>query len=155
MNFDMAAELAEAEGIETRTVRVWDDVAAAPKAEIDKRRGIAGDVFVIKIAGAAAATSADLDEVYRIASKARDNIRSLGVVDPRGLAAGDRRADLRAGDDEIEIGMGAHGEPGVAREKLKPADALADQMLAAILDDGLVRSGDEIASCSTTSAPRP
>jgi phosphoenolpyruvate---glycerone phosphotransferase subunit DhaK len=144
MNFDMAAELADAEGIETRTVRVWDDVAAAPKAEIDKRRGIAGDVFVIKIAGAAAATIADLDEVYRIASKARDNIRSLGVSIRAGSLPETGELTFELADDEIEIGMGAHGEPGVAREKLKPADALADQMLAAILDDGLVRSGDEI-----------
>lgn len=144
MNFDMAAELADAEGIETRTVRVWDDVAAAPKADLDKRRGIAGDVFVIKIAGAAAATIAHLDEVHRIASKARDNVRSLGVSIRAGSLPETGELTFELADDEIEIGMGAHGEPGVAREKLKPADALVDQMLATILDDGLVRSGDEI-----------
>lgn len=144
MNFDIAAELAEAEGIETRTVRVWDDVAAAPKEEMDKRRGIAGDVFVLKIAGAAAATSTDLAEVARIAGKARDNVRSLGVSIRAGSLPETGELTFELADDEIEIGMGAHGEPGVAREKLKPADALADQMLATILDDGLIRSGDEV-----------
>src|SRR5512140_607292 len=78
LNFDMACELAELEGIRTATVRVMDDVASAPPERIADRRGIAGDVFVIKIAGAAAASLSTLDEVYRAACHARDNVRTMG-----------------------------------------------------------------------------
>ena len=145
MNFDIAAELAEDEGIPTRTVRVWDDVAAAPLDRITDRRGIAGDFFVIKVAGAAAAEIDSLDEVYRVAAKARDNTRSIGVALAAGSIpeTGDRTFEL--GEDEIEIGMGAHGEPGVIRQKMTPADALADQMMELVLGDLPFKRGDEIA----------
>ena len=145
MNFDIAAELAEAEGIPTRTVRVWDDVAAAPLERITDRRGIAGDFFVIKIAGAAAAELTDLDEVYRVAAKARDNTRSIGVALAAGSIPETGERTFELGDDEIEIGMGAHGEPGIARQKMTPADALADQMIDFVLKDLPFVSGDEVA----------
>lgn len=145
MNFDIAAELAADDGHQTRTVRVWDDVAAAPLDRITDRRGIAGDFFVIKIAGAAAARLSDLDEVYRIACKARDNTRSMGVALSAGSIpeTGERTFELP--DDEIEIGMGAHGEPGVARQKLTNADAIVDQMVGHILADLPFAAGDEVA----------
>ncbi|MDR3375485.1 MAG: dihydroxyacetone kinase subunit DhaK [Ancalomicrobiaceae bacterium] len=145
MNFDIAAELAEEEGHTVRTVRVWDDVAAAPLDRITDRRGIAGDFFVIKVAGAAAATWSDLDEVYRVACKARDNTRSMGVALAAGSIpeTGERTFELP--DDEIEIGMGAHGEPGVSRQKLTTADDIADQLMQLILADLPFKAGDEVA----------
>lgn len=80
LNFDMAEELLQAEGIKTAHVRVWDDLASAPKERIPDRRGIAGDVFVIKVAGAACDAGFDLDEVVRITEKARDNVNSIGIA---------------------------------------------------------------------------
>lgn len=145
MNFDMAAELAEDEGIAVRTVRVWDDVAAAPPDRLQDRRGIAGDVFVIKVAGAAAAELATLDEVARVAAKARDNTRSLGVAVRAGSLPQTGEPTFELGEDEIEIGMGGHGEPGVSREKIKPADALATDMMTRILDDMALEPGAEVA----------
>ena len=112
MNFDIGAELAADEGINVRTVRVWDDVAGAPPERIADRRGIAGDFYVIKIAGGAAATVDSLDEAYRIAAKARDNTRSMGVAIAAGSIPETGALTFELGPDEIEIGMGAHGEPG-------------------------------------------
>ncbi|MCM5553177.1 dihydroxyacetone kinase subunit DhaK [Pleomorphomonas sp. NRK KF1] len=145
MNFDIAAELAEEAGIVTRTVRVWDDVAAAPLDRITDRRGIAGDFFVIKVAGGAAAELKDLDDVYRVAVKARDNTRSMGVALAAGSIpeTGERTFELP--EDEIEIGMGAHGEPGIARRKITDADAIAEEMTDRILADLPFSSGDEVA----------
>ena len=145
MNFDIAAELAEAEGIATRTVRVWDDVAAAPLERISERRGIAGDFFVIKIAGAAAAELDDLDAVCRAATKARDNTRSIGVALAAGSIPETGERTFELADDEIEVGMGAHGEPGVVRQKMTQADPLADQMIDMVLKDLPFRRGDEVA----------
>jgi phosphoenolpyruvate---glycerone phosphotransferase subunit DhaK len=145
MNFDIAAELAADEGIEVRTVRVWDDVAAAPPDRIEERRGIAGDFYVVKIAGGAAAECDRLDEVYRIAAKARDNTRSMGVAVAAGSIPETGARTFELGEDEIEIGMGAHGEPGVSRQKLATADAVADPMTAAILQDLPFQAGDEVA----------
>ena len=107
MNFDMAAEMAEAEGIITRTVRNWDDVAAAPRESIEDRRGIAGVLLILKIAGAASATSSDLDEVFRITEKARDNTRSMGVAVSAGSIPETGEPTFELPDDEIEIGMGS------------------------------------------------
>ncbi len=145
MNFDIAAELAEEAGIVTRTVRVWDDVAAAPLDRITDRRGIAGDFFVIKVAGGAAAELTDLDEVCRVAVKARDNTRSMGVALAAGSIpeTGERTFELP--EDELEIGMGAHGEPGIARRKMTDADAITDDMVERILADLPFQSGDEVA----------
>jgi dihydroxyacetone kinase-like protein len=117
LNFDMAAELAADEGIRVRTVRIWDDVASAPIDRIDERRGIAGDLFVIKIAGGVAATSTDLEEVHRITSLARDNTRTMGVAASAGAFPETGEFTFELPDDEIEIGMGLHGKAGVARGK--------------------------------------
>ncbi len=145
MNFDMAAELARDEGIEMRTLRVHDDVASAPPERAEDRRGIAGDVYVIKIAGGAAAECDSLDEAYRIAAKARDNVRTMAVAVSAGSIPETGERTFELGEDEIEIGMGAHGEPGVSRQKLATADSVADQMMAAILEDLPFRGGDEVA----------
>jgi dihydroxyacetone kinase-like protein len=125
MNFDIAAELLEEEGIDVRTVRVNDDVAAAPPERSHDRRGIAGDIYAIKIAGGAAAELGSLDEVERIARKAVGNLRSMGVAVRSGSIPETGKLTFELADDEIEIGMGAHGEAGIARQKLASADQVA------------------------------
>jgi dihydroxyacetone kinase-like protein len=144
LNFDMAAEMAAAAGIETRTVRVWDDVLSAPLERIEDRRGISGDVFVMKIAGGAASKLDDLDEVYRIAVKARDNTRSIGVASAPGTNPVNGRPFFEIGDDEFELGMGVHGEVGVSREKMIPVDELVERMVDVILADLPFLEGDEV-----------
>ena len=145
MNFDIAAEMAADEGIEVKTVRVWDDVASAPPGRIQDRRGIAGDLFVIKIAGGAAATLDTLGEVHRVAAKARDHVRSMGVAVAAGSIPETGQPTFELPDDEIEIGMGLHGEPGVSREKLLSADPLVEKMMGKILPDLPLTGGDEVA----------
>jgi dihydroxyacetone kinase-like protein len=145
MNFDIAAEMAEEDGIAVKTVRVWDDVASAPPERVSERRGIAGDLFVIKIAGGAAALLDSLDEVYRVVAKARDSVRSMGVAVAAGAIPETGEPTFELPDDEIEIGMGLHGEPGVAREKLLPADPLVEKMMDRILADLPFQRGDEVA----------
>jgi len=145
LNFDMGAELADMDGIKTRTIRVWDDVASAPIDRIDDRRGIAGDVFVIKIAGAASEAGLDLEEVTRVAEKARDMTRSIGVALSPGSIPATGHHTFTLPEDEIEFGMGLHGEPGVKRTKLLPADELTDIMLDVIFKDFEYKAGDEVA----------
>ncbi|MBD3212449.1 MAG: dihydroxyacetone kinase [Candidatus Lokiarchaeota archaeon] len=144
MNFDIAAEMAEERGISIKTVRVWDDVASAPLDKMEQRRGIAGDLFVIKIAGAASALLDDLDEVYRISCKARNNTRSMGVAVSAGSIPATGEPTFTLPEDEIEIGMGLHGEPGVSREKLMSADVLVEKMMDKILTDLPYQKGDEV-----------
>ena len=144
LNFDIAAEMAADEGIQIQTVRVWDDVASAPPERMTDRRGIAGDVFVIKAAGGAAAHLDSLDEVYRVACKARDHTRSMGVAAAAGTFPETGLPTFELPDDEIEIGMGLHGEEGVSRSKLLSADQVTDQMLERILIDLPFQAGDEV-----------
>ena len=145
MNFDIAAELAEMENIPTKTVRIYDDVASAPLERIDDRRGIAGDLFVIKVAGGAAAVAADLDEVFRITAKARDYTRSMGVALSPGSIPETGEPTFEIGEDEIEIGMGLHGEAGVSREAMMPADEMVSRMTNLIINDLPFKTGDEVA----------
>jgi dihydroxyacetone kinase-like protein len=144
MNFDIAAELAADDGLETRTVRIWDDVASAPPERMDDRRGIAGDLFVIKIAGAVSAAVDSLDEVYRVTARARDQTRSMGVALSAGSIPETGEPTFELPPDEIEVGMGLHGEPGVSRQELLRADPLVDMMMERILADLPFRSGDEV-----------
>jgi len=144
MNFDIASEMAESEGITTRTVRIWDDVASAPLEKIEERRGIAGDLFVIKIAGAAATRADTLQDLERITVKARNNTRSMGVAVAPGSIPETGEPTFDIGEDEIEIGMGLHGEPGVLREKIMPADALVEKMMLQILNDLPFKAGDKV-----------
>ena len=122
LNFDMAEELCQADGIKTAHVRVWDDFASAPKERYYDRRGIAGDVFVIKVAGAACDAGLPFDEVVRIAEKARDNINTIGLATSPGTLPGNDKPTFELADDEMEFGMGLHGEPGIERTKMMPAD---------------------------------
>lgn len=145
MNFDMAAEILAAEGIETRSIRVRDDVATGAPDRRDERRGIAGDVFVIKVAGGAAAELGSLEEVAQAAARAEANTRSMGVAVAPGSLPESGKLTFEIGDDEIEIGMGAHGEKGVMRQKLASADSVVDQMMASILRDLPFERGGEAA----------
>jgi dihydroxyacetone kinase-like protein len=144
MNFDVAAELAADEGIEIETVRIWDDVASAPPERIEDRRGIAGDVFVIKIAGGISAVAHDLQEVFQVTTKARDSVRSMGVAVSAGSIPETGEPTFELPTDEIEIGMGLHGEPGVSREKMLSADELVEKMMDRILPDLPFQANDEV-----------
>lgn len=144
MNFDLAAELAEAEGITVRTIVGADDVASAPAGQEELRRGIAGIVLLYKVAGAAAARGADLDEVVRAVERAAGALRTFGVaLSPMILpSVGKPTFELPAG--QMELGMGIHGEPGILRGELECADDVADRMLDAVLSDSPVPAGSRV-----------
>jgi dihydroxyacetone kinase-like protein len=145
MNFDMAAEMADLEGIKVVSVVGNDDVASSPKGREDKRRGVAGIFFIYKAAGAAAAEGMRLDDVKRVAEKAKANVRTMGVALTPCIVPEVGRASFSLGDDEMEIGMGIHGEPGIRRGKLCKADEIVDEMLTPILADLPFSRGDEVA----------
>ena len=144
MNFDMAVELLEDMGIASRTVRVWDDVASAPKDRITDRRGIAGDVFIIKIGGAATGARLSLEEAYRITAKARDNTFSIGVALSGATIPGEAKPSFELPEDEIEFGMGVHGEPGIKRVKHLPADEIVDTLTEELLENSGIKSADKV-----------
>lgn len=144
MNFDMAKEMLEAEGIKVEQVVVNDDVAVDNSLYTVGRRGVAGTVLVHKIAGAKAETGAELAEVKAVAEKAIANVRTMGVaINPSTIPAAGKPGFTLA-DDEMEVGIGIHGEPGVRREKLRTADEIVDTLLEKILGD-LDYSGSEVA----------
>jgi dihydroxyacetone kinase-like protein len=145
MNFEMAGEMASDEDILVDQVIVADDVAVENSTWTTGRRGIAGTVFVHKIAGACAETGADLPEVKRVAEKVIANVRSMGMaVSPCTVpAVGKPGFDLA--EDEVEIGIGIHGEPGTHREKITPVNNTADHLVGKILDEGIYAEGDEVA----------
>jgi dihydroxyacetone kinase len=145
LNFGLAAEYATAEGIEVREVRVADDVASAGPAERDKRRGIAGDIIVFKCAGAAAERGDSLDDVERVAIKANLATRSMGVALAPCEVPGTGRATFELGENEISIGMGVHGEPGISRGPLKPADDVATTLVDAIVEEIGAGAGRDVA----------
>ncbi len=133
MNFDMAAEMAAADGIEVRTVVTTDDIASAP--EMTRRRGVAGNFFVFKIAGAACDRMLSLDDCERVTRKANARTFSMGVaLEPCSLPQ-TLAHNFEIGEGQMEVGMGIHGEPGVRREALKPADAVADEIMDRILGE--------------------
>ncbi len=145
MNFDMAGEMADFEDIEVRTVLVRDDVASAPLEEADRRRGVAGMVFAFKIAGAMAEQGGSIDEVVRVTEKALANIRTMGVALSPCTVPVVGKPTFTIGEDEMEIGMGIHGEPGMKREKLQTADQIAQRMAETILADLQPQAGDKLA----------
>lgn len=145
LNFDMAEELLQAEGIKTAHVRIWDDLASAPKERISDRRGIAGDVFVIKVAGAACDAGFDLDEVVRITEKARDHVSSIGIATLPCTLPGNEKPTFELADDEMEYGMGIHGEPGIERTKMAPAEVIVARMYAELKKEMDLQAGEEVA----------
>jgi len=145
MNFEMACEMVASEGIKTKTVIVADDIASAKEEEKLKRRGIAGMIFVFKIAGAIAETGASLDDTFKLASDANNNIRTLGVAISPCILPEAGKPTFEINDDEIEIGMGIHGEPGIKREKLRTANDLVDDLYKIIIDDSKLKANDNVA----------
>jgi phosphoenolpyruvate---glycerone phosphotransferase subunit DhaK len=144
LNFDMAAEMAADAGIRVRTVLIHDDIASAPPEKKHLRRGIAGDVLIIKVAGGVAAVSQDLEEVVRVTTKACDNTRSMGMALSAGSLPETGEPTFVLADDEIGIGMGVHGERGVGNQKMMPADAIVEQMMVALLADLPFVTGDDV-----------
>jgi dihydroxyacetone kinase-like protein len=144
MNFDMAGEMLELEDIESTTVLLADDVASAGPDEAEKRRGVAGMVYAFKCAGAKAEEMADLAEVTRVAQKTAESCRSIGIaLTPCTVPqAGKPTFDIE--QDEMEMGMGIHGEPGVWRGPLRSADEIAAEMIDRLLADKPVASGDRV-----------
>jgi dihydroxyacetone kinase-like protein len=145
MNFDMAAEMAELDDIQVQSVLVADDVASAPPSNSARRRGVAGMVFAFKTAGAKADLGGSLDEVAAVARKTLANTRSMGVALSPCTVPMAGKPTFNIAEDEMEIGMGIHGEPGMKREKLQSADEIAERMTRAILEDLHPQSGDQLA----------
>ena len=144
MNFEMAKEMAEAEGIKVEQVVVNDDVAVDNSLYTVGRRGVAGTVLVLKIAGAKAEAGAELADVKAVAEKVIANVRTMGVaINPSTIPAAGKPGFTLA-EDEMEVGIGIHGEPGVRKEKLKSANEIVDELLAKILAD-IDYSGSEVA----------
>ena len=144
MNFEMACEIVGSEGIKTKTVIVADDIASASEEEKLKRRGIAGMIFVFKVAGAIAETEASLDDVFKTATEVNSNIRTLGVALSPCILPEAGKPTFEINDDEIEIGMGIHGEPGIKREKIKSADLIVDDLFDRIIKDAKLKDKDEV-----------
>jgi dihydroxyacetone kinase-like protein len=144
MNFDMAGEMLEMEDIASTTVLLADDVASAPAAQAGKRRGVAGMVFAFKAAGARAEERATLEEVTASAQKTADACRSIGFALTPCIVPQAGKPTFNLADDEMEMGMGIHGEPGIWRDKLKPADAITDEMVDHLLTDMPLGKGERI-----------
>lgn len=144
MNFDMAAEMASMEGIRVEQVLVKDDVASAPRGNEGSRRGVAGLFFAYKIAGASAAGMASLDDVKRVTERALAGTRTMGVALSPCIIPEAGRPTFTIAEDEMEIGMGIHGEPGILRGKMMTADEIVDVMIGKILEDLSYASGDEV-----------
>ena len=143
MNFDMAGETVEMENdIRSTTVLLADDVASAPPAAAAKRSGVAGMVYAFKIAGAKAEEMADLDAVTATAQATADACRSIGMALTPCTVPQAGKPTFQIGEDEMEMGMGIHGEPGIWRDKLRPADAIVDEMLDRLLADMPLGKGD-------------
>ncbi|MCB7306010.1 dihydroxyacetone kinase subunit DhaK [Bariatricus massiliensis] len=148
-NFDMAAEQADfEEDIKVESVVAGEDVASAGPAapgEKNTRRGVAGIIFIYKCAGAAADAMLSLDEVKRVAEKAAANVRTMGVALTPCTVPRVGKPGFEIGDDEMEIGMGIHGETGIRRGKLEPADQIVEEMMDKIVADLPYVNGDEVA----------
>ncbi|PKM94473.1 MAG: dihydroxyacetone kinase subunit DhaK [Firmicutes bacterium HGW-Firmicutes-1] len=145
MNFEMAAEMAAEEGIQVEHVVVNDDVAVEDSTWTTGRRGIAGTVFVHKIAGAKAEAGGDLQEVKRVAEKVIKNVKSMGMALTTCTVPAAGKPSFVLPENEVEIGMGIHGEPGTHREVLRSADETVDHLLEKIFADINPTSGDEVA----------
>jgi dihydroxyacetone kinase-like protein len=135
MNFEMAAEMAEMEGIHVDKVIVNDDVAVENSTYTTGRRGVAGTIFVHKIAGAAAEAGKSLAEVKALAEKVIANTRTMGMSLNPCIVPAAGKASFELGEDEVEMGLGIHGEPGTHKEKISSADTIVDHLLEKILAD--------------------
>lgn len=144
MTFDMAQELAADEGIPVETVCVYDNAGSAPLDKMTNRKGNMGAIYVIKIAGAASTRIDDLQQLRRLVEKARDNVRSLIVAGDTGhyLESGDRMFEMP--HNEVEYGVGLHGEPGLFRDKVEPVDRIVEKVMNILLPDLNCKKGDAV-----------
>ena len=145
MAFDMGREMAEADGIRVEILTIDDDIAVKDSTYTIGRRGVAGNFFVIKAVGAAAAQGLDLTEVVRIGKKVNDVTRTMGVALTACTPPAKGSPLFGLGDDEMEMGVGIHGEPGRERKAMAPADAIVDELLDAVVSDLPYASGDRVA----------
>ena len=145
MNFEMAAEMAGMEDIQVLTSIVKDDVASAPRSERDRRRGVAGLYFAYKIAGAKADATAKLEEVKAVTDQVIEETCSIGIALTPCIIPAAGKPTFTIADDEMELGMGIHGEPGIERTKLKKANEIATSMADKVINDFPFKSGDEVA----------
>ncbi|AKR39107.1 dihydroxyacetone kinase subunit DhaK [Bacillus cereus] len=145
MNFEMAAEMAEAQGIPIATVIVNDDIAINNSSHTMRRRGISGTIFVHKIAGAMAERGASLKEVEDVANKVIANIRSMGMALTTCTIPGSDTVGYKIGENEVEVGIGIHGEPGTHRISMIAANEMAELLLEHILSDMQLKIGDKVA----------
>jgi dihydroxyacetone kinase-like protein len=144
MNFELAAELARAEGIDVEAVVIADDVAVKDSLYTAGRRGVGGTVLAEKIVGAAAEEGADLATVKALCEKVQDNVRSMGMALTSCTVPAAGKPTFDIGDDEMEIGIGIHGEPGRERRKLASADEITEALAMPVLDDLPFQSGDRV-----------
>ena len=144
MNFELAAELARAEGLEVSAVVIADDVAVKDSLYTAGRRGVGGTVLAEKIVGAAAEDGADLATITALCQKVQDNVRSMGMALTSCTVPAAGKPTFDIGDDEMEIGVGIHGEPGRTRMKIATADEVTEMLATPILDDLPFESGDRV-----------
>lgn len=144
MNFRIAKNLAKADGIKVEEVIAYDDIASAPKEDIKKRRAIAGEVVMWKIGGAAASSGMNLSEIKEVSEQAVYNTRSMGVGTYPPIIPATGKKSFELAEDEMEIGVGHHGEPGVRKGKMKSADEIVTYLMNNILGDLPFKSGDRV-----------
>src|SRR5688572_11257485 len=144
MNFELAAELAQGEGIDVTSVVIADDVAVKDSLYTAGRRGVGGTVLAEKIVGAAAEEGQDLAAVTALCQRVQDSVRSMGMALTSCTVPAAGKPTFEIGDDEMEIGVGIHGEPGRERRKLASADEITEALLTPILDDLPFSSGDSV-----------
>jgi dihydroxyacetone kinase-like protein len=144
MNFNMARETVEFDGIKTTKALGCDDVASSSKETADKRRGVAGIIYAYKIAGAAAEKMMNIEQVTELAQRALDNTRTMGIALSPCIVPEVGKPTFSINEDEIEIGMGIHGEPGIEVRKMMTADDIAALMIEKITGDMLLKKGDEV-----------
>jgi dihydroxyacetone kinase-like protein len=145
MNWDMAVEMAQAEGITVKSFVIDDDVAVQDSTHTVGRRGVAGNFFVIKACGAAAEKGASLDDLLKLADKVNQQVRTMGVALSSCTPPAKGSPIFQISDGEMEVGVGIHGEPGRRRDSLKSADAIIDEMFDAVTGDLPFKSGDRVA----------
>jgi dihydroxyacetone kinase-like protein len=144
MNFETAGELVEMEGVDVAEVVVDDDVAVEDSLYTSGRRGVCGTILVHKAAGAKAAEGADLDEVQRVAQKVVDNVGTMGMALTSCVTPEKGEPTFDLGEDEMELGIGIHGEPGVERTEIASADEVVEELTTAVLDDLDLDEGQEV-----------
>ena len=144
MNFGMAVDMLREEGASVEMVVVNDDVASSPKERMENRRGVAGEIILWKVVGALAAMGADLQTMKKAGDDIIYNTRSLGVAHSACIMPSSGKPSFKIGEDEMEIGVGHHGEPGIEKVKMMSADKITDLIMEKILEDLPFQKNDDV-----------